>query len=239
LVVDGLSVVVSGAAAAGDRFLVKPTATAIAGLAVAVTDPSRIAAAAPIRSSANAANGGTARISAGEVLDAANPQLRDTVNIEFIDSGHYSINGAGSIAYTSGADIDINGWRVSISGPPAAGDKFAIADNTSGVGDNRNALELSALLGKGVLSGGTESVNGAVTRFVGGIGVATNRAQSSAEAQKIILDEAVSSLDNVNGVNLDEEAANMIRYQQAYQAAAQVIRVTQTIFDTLLAATRR
>ena len=238
-VADGLQIVVGGAAAAGDRFLVRPTASAVSGLAVALTDPSRIAAAAPIRTATASANVGSATISAGEVLDASNPQLRNTATITFINATQYSINGSGTFAYTPGGNIDAFGWRVSIAGTPTAGDVFTVANNTGGVGDNRNALALADMLGTAVLSGGSESINSAITRFVGGIGVATNQAQSSSDAQQVILDDARSEVDSLSGVNLDEEAANLLRYQQAYQAAAQVIRVTQTLFDTLMDATRR
>ena len=74
---------------------------------------------------------------------------------------------------------------------------------------------------------------------MGSIGVASGQANSSLSAQQIIYDDSVASMESLSGVNLDEEAANMMRYQQAYQAAAQMIRVTQTIFETLLEATRR
>ncbi|HXS29548.1 MAG TPA: flagellar basal body rod C-terminal domain-containing protein, partial [Steroidobacteraceae bacterium] len=99
--------------------------------------------------------------------------------------------------------------------------------------------EMAAVMSRGVLSGGTESLDGAATRFVGSIGVASGQANSSLSAQQIIYDDSVASMESLSGVNLDEEAANMMRYQQAYQAAAQMIRVTQTIFETLLEATRR
>ena len=89
------------------------------------------------------------------------------------------------------------------------------------------------------IDGGTESLNGAIGRFVGGVGVAAAGANASLEAQQIIYDDSKASIDALSGVNLDEEAANMLRYQQAYQAAAQVIRVTQDLFDSLLNATRR
>ena len=239
IVADGLSIVVSGTPATGDRFLVKPTGSAIDGMSVLISDPAKVAAAAPIRTSAAVANTGSATVSAGEVLDASNAQLRNTVTLEFTDATHYTVNGAGSYTYTPGANIDINGWRVQIGGTPAAGDTFTVANNVAGVGDNRNALEMTHALSRGVLSGGTESLDGAVARFVGGIGVSTAQANSSRDAQQIIYDDSVSSLENLSGVNLDEEAANMMRYQQAYQAAAQMIRVTQTIFDTLIEATRR
>jgi flagellar hook-associated protein 1 len=238
-VADGLSFVMGGAPAAGDAFKITPTSGAIRGMNVLISDPSRIAAAAPIRTGAALANTGTASISAGEVLDATQPALRSTVSIAFIDATHYSVNGAGSFAYTSGGNIDINGWRVAITGSPVAGDTFTVSDNAGGTGDNRNMLAMMQALAGGVLSGGTESIDGAVSRFVGSIGVATSQAQVGAEAQQVILQDAKASIDTVSGVNLDEEAANMLRYQQAYQAAAQVIRITQDMFDTLLAATRR
>jgi flagellar hook-associated protein 1 FlgK len=239
IIADGLSITVSGTPATGDRFLVKPTGSAIDGMSVLIGDPAKVAAAAPIRTSAAVDNTGAATISAGEVLDATNAQLRSTVTLEFTDATHYSVNGAGSFAYTPGGNIDINGWRVQINGTPATGDTFTVANNVAGVGDNRNALEMTRALSRGVLAGGTESLDGAVARFVGGIGVSTAQANSSRDAQQIIYDDSVSSLQNLSGVNLDEEAANMMRYQQAYQAAAQMIRVTQTIFDTLIEATRR
>jgi flagellar hook-associated protein 1 FlgK len=81
-------------------------------------------------------------------------------------------------------------------------------------------------------------LTGAVSRMVGAVGVATNQAQNGRDTQKLILEDTTSARDGVQGVNLDEEAANMMRFQQAYQATAQVIKATQTLFDTLLQATR-
>ena len=208
-------------------------------MSVLFTDPGRVAAAAPIRTGAALSNAGSGSISAGEVLDAGNPALRSSVSIAFIDATHYSVNGAGSFVYTAGDNIDVNGWRVSINGAPAAGDTFTVADNAGGVGDNRNMLAMMQALSGGILAGGTESIDGAVSRFVSGIGVATNQAQVGADAQQVILQDTKAAMDSVGGVNLDEEAANMLRYQQAYQAAAQVIRITQDMFDSLLRATQR
>jgi flagellar hook-associated protein 1 FlgK len=235
----GMSIVVGGTPTVGDRFKLLPTAGAVSGLAVVVTDPARIAAAAPIRTTATPANTGSGAITQGEVLDATNPQLRSTTTIRFLTATTYSVNGAGSFSYSSGTPINLNGWSATISGAPAVGDTFVVASNAGGVGDNRNSLALADVLGQGVLNGGADSLNDAVGRFVGGIGVATNQAQANRDAQKVILDDNQSELDSVTGVNLDEEAANLIRYQQAYQAAAQIIRVTQTLFDSLLAATSR
>jgi flagellar hook-associated protein 1 len=235
----GMSIVVGGSPTVGDRFKLQPTANAVSGLGVVITDPARIAAAAPIRTTATPANTGSGAITQGEVLDATNPQLRTTTAIRFLTATTYSVNGAGSFSYSSGTPINLNGWSATISGAPAVGDTFVVASNAGGVGDNRNSLALADVLGQGVLNGGADSLNDAVGRFVGGIGVATNQAQANRDAQKVILDDNQSELDSVTGVNLDEEAANLIRYQQAYQAAAQIIRVTQTLFDSLLAATSR
>ena len=238
-VADGLSLVVGGAAKVGDEFLVRPTRSAVADMDVLVTDPSKVAAAAPIRSAVNASNTGTGTISAGEVLDPANAQLRNPVTIQFLTASTYSVNGAGSFTYTAGSNIDVNGWRVQVSGAPAVGDRFTVTNNSSGTGDNRNALQLAAALQKPILDGGTTSLSDGVSKFVSGIGVTTRQAQVSRDAQAAVHEENKATLDSISGVNLDEEAANLIKYQQAYQAAAQVIRIADTLFQTLLGATGR
>lgn len=238
-VADGLSIVVSPGANTGDRFLIKPTADAVSGLQVLITDPSQIAAAAPIVSSASASNIGNATISRGEVIDATNPQLRAPVSITFTSATQYQISGdPTTYTYTPGSDINVNGWRVQISGTPAAGDGFAVADNTSGSGDNRNALKLATVLNQPVLNNGTASLNAGVGQFIGDIGVKTSQAQISRDAQKVVYEESVDAMQSVSGVNLDEEAANLVRYQQAYMAAAQMIKVADTIFQSVLSATR-
>ncbi|HEX7012493.1 MAG TPA: flagellar hook-associated protein FlgK [Steroidobacteraceae bacterium] len=238
-VADGLEIVVGGAANVGDEFLIRPTRAAVADMQVLISDPSRIAAAAPIRTEADADNTGSASISAGEVIDASHPDLRDTVTIEFLTPTTYSINGVGNFPYTDGGNIEVNGWRVQISGTPAAGDRFTISDNSSGTGDNRNALELANALTRPVLNNGTTSLSGAVGQFVSGIGVATRQAQANRDAQSVVHQENIAAQDSVSGVNLDEEAANLLKYQQAYQAAAQLIRIADTLFQTLLGATQR
>jgi len=173
------------------------------------------------------------------VLDASNAQLRSPVTIEFLTPTTYSVNGAGSFAYTNGGNIDVNGWRVQISGAPAVGDRFTVSDNSTGAGDNRNALELAKALQRPVLNGGTASLSARVGQFVAEVGVATRQAQVNRDAQSIVYEESAAALDAVSGVNLDEEAANLLKYQQAYQAAAQLIRVADTLFQSLLSATQR
>ena len=236
---DGLSIVVSGAAAAGDRFAVLPTREATASLNVRVQNPGSIAVAAPIRAAAALTNTGTASITPGEVLDAANPQLRSSVAIQFTPANTYSINGAGSFAYSAGVPINLNGWRVTISGQPAVGDRFDVIDNRTGTGDNRNAQALADALNKPLFEAGTVSLTDSIAQFVSAIGVSTNQAQINRDAQGVLNTEALTQKSNVSGVNLDEEAAALVRYQQAYQAASEVIRIANSLFDTLLNAVRR
>ena len=238
-VVDGLSIVVSGTAVSGDSYLIRPTQGAIKGLSVLTQDPNKIAAAAPISTAVSIANGGSGKISAGEVLDVTNANLLTPTTIQFVTATTYSVNGGPAQAYTPGANIDVNGWRVQISGAPAINDTFTVGQNTNPAGDNRNALLLADALSKPVLDGGTISLNSATGRLIGNIGVTTNQARTNRDAQQAIHNDNIAARDAVSGVNLDEEAANMIRYQQAYQAAAQMIATAGTLFDTVLAAVRR
>lgn len=235
---DGLEIVVNAGAAVGDRFEIRPTRDAPTGLGVAITDPGKIAAAAPVRTSAAATNTGTGTLSLSAVVDPTNADLRTTSTIEFTSATTYTIDGAGSYTYTPGEPIPINGAEFTISGAPAAGDTFTISDNTGGTGDNRNMLAMADSLSKPVIDG-TASLNSATSSLVGQIGSQTRQVQSSRDAQQIVQQEASDARDSVSGVNLDEEAANLIKYQQAYQAAAQMIQVANSLFDSILAAVSR
>jgi flagellar hook-associated protein 1 len=240
IVADGLSIDVSGTAEDGDRFLIRPTRDAVSGLSVLITDPGRIAAASPIRTAADIANAGSATISPGEVLDATDAQLRDEVTITFPTADTYSLDGGTTtVAYESGEPIELNGWSVTISGTPAAGDSFTVSSNAGGSGDNRNAQALIDSFKEPVFDDGTVSIDASSTKLVGAIGVMTNQAQANRDAQEVIQQDAMAAQDSVSGVNLDEEAANMLKYQQAYQAAAQIIRVASTLFDSLISAVGR
>jgi len=238
-VADGMELVVNGSASVGDQFKISPTRTAAQGFDVLLTDPSGIAAASPVTVGASSANTGNGTIALSGVTDPSNPNLRSGVSIQFTSATTYSVNGAGSFTYTAGSPISVNGLDVTISGTPASGDSFAIADNSSAAGDNTNALKLAAALDQRVLDGGTKSISAAVDGLIGKIGVATQQAQVNRDAQETVYNESIDERDSVSGVNLDEEAANLLRYQQAYQAAAQMIQVANTLFQSLLNATSR
>jgi len=223
----------------GDQFVVHPTRDVIDGFAVAITDPGRIAAAAPIRASAATSNSGTATITPGEVLNAGNAQLLTTTNLVFTSATTYSVNGGPDVAFTAGSNIDINGWRVQINGQPAAGDSFTVRSNAGAVGDNRNAFALTDALNAGALENGTVSVTAAVERLTGSLGTQTRAAQMGRDTEALVNQSDIAARDGVSGVNLDEEAANMLRFQQAYQAAAQIIAISGQLFDELINAVRR
>jgi flagellar hook-associated protein 1 FlgK len=239
LLADGLSLVISGAPAAGDEFVIQPLEHVGAGLSTLLDDPSAIAVAAPTRTAADVGNAGSATISAGAIIDVADPNLLAAATIEFIDASTYSINGAGSFAYTSGADIDVNGTRVQISGVPVAGDQFTIQSNAGGSGDNRNAFNILEQLATGLFDGGATSLQARVSQLVTEVGIQTASANNQRDAQTALLAEIESNIDSVRGVNLDEEAADLLRHEQLYQAAAQTMAVAGSLFETLIAALRR
>jgi flagellar hook-associated protein 1 FlgK len=104
--------------------------------------------------------------------------------------------------------------------------------------DNRNALQLAELRNKTSLSGGSASFGSSYSQIVSDVGALTQAAEYSSSAQEALLNQAKESREGLAGVNLDEEAANLIKFQQAYQASAQSISVARSLFDTLIGAVR-
>ncbi len=153
-----------------------------------------------------------------------------------LDSGGAAV---ASGAYDPGGPIAFGGLQVSISGAPNAGDLFTIEPNLNGVGDNRNALALAALQTQLKLGGGTATLEDTYSEFVVEIGTQTRQASINSEAQDGLLSQAIQAREAKSGVNLDEEAADLLRFQQAYSAAAQVIAAADTMFQTLLNVVRR
>ena len=97
-------------------------------------------------------------------------------------------------------------------------------------------LLLANLVNQKVLNGGSASLSDAVQSYIGTVGIQTSQAQNGATAQQSVLNSAQSAQQSVSGVNLDQEAANMLQYEQAYQAAAQIIQTSSTLFNSLLSA---
>jgi len=134
--------------------------------------------------------------------------------------------------YTSGQEFLIDGIEITISGEPRVGDRFAFDFNEDGISDNRNALALSEIQDKQVLING--SMQDHYSGLVEKIGSKSAAGQINLIASESVLQSTQSTLASIIGVNLDEEAARLVQYQQAYSASAQLITTSQTLFDTLL-----
>ncbi|GGW63516.1 flagellar hook-associated protein FlgK [Alishewanella tabrizica] len=139
------------------------------------------------------------------------------------------------------------GFDFNLSGVPRPGDTFTINFNTNGFNDNRNGLALSALQDASLVRRSAEpfglavsqySLNQSYATMVGNIGERTRQARTADEANTAILEQTTLWYESLSGVNLDEEAANLIRFQQSYAAAAKILQTSQTIFDTLLQSVR-
>ncbi|MFC5594343.1 flagellar hook-associated protein FlgK [Lysobacter niastensis] len=237
--VGGVSLVVGGTPASGDRFMLQPTAAAAANIRVSMTDPNGIAAAQPIQSTIDEANLGNAKPGATRVTDPIAFASFAGATIDFIDANQYTIDGAGPFGYTPGTPIAGNGWSLSLEGTPAAGDSFTLARTPPRSSDNANARLLAAIDDNPVLAGGTLALTTAMSQFSGSIGSEARHAKLTLDAQTAIDKQVAAEVDSLSGVNLDEEAANLMRFQQAYQAAAQVISTADTMFQTLLSSVRR
>lgn len=246
--VDGVTLTLSSGAAAGDSWLIQPTRLGAGNIGVALTDPDAIAAASPIRTGAALDNSGGATISAGSVSSVADLPLPATVTLTFnAAAGRFDVTGdvpplAGPYAYTPGSSISFKGISFTISGTPADGDAFTLERNTNGVGDNRNALALGALqtantLGRNAAVAGsrpTTSFQGAYAQLVSQVGNTTRQMEVTAKAQANLIAQTRQAQQSVSGVNLDEEAANLLRYQQAYQASGKMMQIASTLFQTVL-----
>ncbi len=230
----GISIVLSGVPANGDQFLVQPTATAAGSLQVVLSNPAQIAAAGAVKTAAAGANSGAAIISSGTVLDSSNPNLLTPVTIAFTSPTTYTVNGGPPNAYTSGGNIAANGWQVQISGAPASGDTFTVSSNAGGTGDNRNALLAANAQNVGVLQNGTTSITGGVSALITGLGSQAQQINTAQTAQAAVHAQALTSVQSTSGVNLDEEAASLLQWQQAYQAAAQALTIGNSLFTTLI-----
>ncbi|MES2563841.1 MAG: flagellar hook-associated protein FlgK [Pseudomonadota bacterium] len=239
--VDGVTIAITGGViAAGDSYFIEPTRKTAENFNLAFADPAKIAAAAPMRSAAALANAGNGVISAGVVNPPLNVNVQQPVSIVFTSANTFDVVGVGTgnpvgVAYTPGANITYNGWTVKITGAPANGDAFSVSPNINGVADNRNIALLADLQVASILSNGTATLNSAYAQLTSSVGNITHDSQIASTAQEAIALRSRQVQQSLSGVNLDEEAANLMRYQQAYQASGKVLQVASTMFDTILA----
>jgi len=249
-VVDGFRIdVAAPVPAARDRFLLQPVGRAVANIRRVLDDPKGIAAASPVTANLASTNTGTAAIASLRATSTAlNPNLTATVTFTD-DAGGYSwslvdttgalptTNGTGN--WSAGTPIELNGWALELSGVPRSGDVLGVQKTAFPAGDNGNANALLALrdvafVGRQVGLSGGQTVTDAYASALADIGVRVQSARLSSEQSASIAADAKTAQASKSGVNLDEEAARLIQYQQSYQAAARMLQVAQSLFDTLL-----
>ncbi len=224
----------------GDSFLIQPTRTGARDLTVLIADPVKVAAASPIITGNTVGNLGSGAISAGAVdagFLAVVAPLGGTGRVTLTyDSATNELSGfpGGPVIYSSGDPITFNGITVNISGAPSNGDTFTIENNTGGVSDGSNALLLGALQNKKTIGNGTASFNDAYAQLVSTVGNKTRQLQIANTAQTSLTAQIRFAQQSVSGVNQDEETANLLIFQQMYQANAKVIQTASTMFDAVL-----
>lgn len=239
-IADGMEFAISAGALTGDRYLLQPVSSTAGKFALQITDPTKVAVAALLSTSTVLSNTGNASVSDAEVSDPSAPGLLQPVQIVFSDPATFRIfdNGgadlSGPLAYTSGAAINFNGWTVHINGSPQATDVFTVKQTAAGSGDNTNGLSMATVSADGFFANGRLSVEGLGASMLTSVGSAAARSSQDLIVQNSLLGQAQLDFENISGVNLDEEAANLLRFQEAYMAASKVIGVANDLFQTLL-----
>jgi flagellar hook-associated protein 1 FlgK len=246
--------------AAGDNFVVKPTVAGASEFSVLLTDKAKIATGAPVSTKIDLSNTGSGAISPGKIGPAFNepPPVALPVTLAY-DAATQELSGIPApfavtidgvalpapwtpgqpIPYKEGATISFGGISVEISGVPGNNDKFIVEENGNPAGDNRNILLLGALQSANTLDAGsngvpTASYQAAFGQLVSLIGNKTHELDVTKSAEGKLLTAVVEAQQSESGVNLDEEATNLLRYQQAYQAAGKVMQVVSEMFDVLI-----
>ncbi|MBB3105005.1 flagellar hook-associated protein FlgK [Azomonas macrocytogenes] len=259
--IDGFSLqLVSGSAVAGDKFTIMPTRYAANTIDISMTDADQLAFAAPLVATATTGNYGTGSITQPTLAFTADPStsLQGGLPIKMVfaaasdgtqgytlyDSTGTSI-GNGSIVPGNSNTLTISvpatnlafSFETTIGGSPGTGDSFTFAFNADGTADNRNAQSLLDLQSKktiGMQAGGGMSFVTSYSSLIEQVGARASQAELDASATSAVLAQAQDSRDSYSGVNLDEEAANLIKFEQYYTAASQIIQVARSTFDTLI-----
>lgn len=244
---DGLSFELdAGAGASGDSYFIRPFANAARSMQLATGSPTQLAVASPVMVTPASTNSDGMSI---ESLYAYQPSanLTDPVSISFLSNGTFTVSGLGpdnpapdnvgppaSYNYTPGKALQFNGWSMTLRGTPAAGDNFVVTPSTPGANSQNsgNAKAMLALRDMATFDGVSLSEGYGV--LLSHMGTEVQSAKFSSEYTAQIASTTESARASVSGVNLDEEAARLLQFQQAYQASAKFLQIAQSAFDTLL-----
>lgn len=241
-VVDGLRITAGAVPpSGGERFLLRAVSHVPTSLALSMRDPAGIAAAGPVVATTVAGNTGSLAI-AGVDIVAAPTAAYAALTLRFTDDlGNYELLGSGGALvgagqWSAGQPIVHNGVSINVTGVPRNQDQVRIAPVTHAASNNGNALTFAGLVDQAIVDG--QGIVDAYTSLFSTIGVRTQGARIAADGSGAAATNAAAELTAETGVNLDEEAARLIQYQQAYQASAKVLQSAQTMIDTLLGLTR-
>jgi len=236
--IDGFTITTgANGPAAGEAFTLKPVAAAASNLRVLLNNPRGLAAANPVTAVANPANTGSASISALDIT-AAPASPYEAMTLAFTDdAGAYELRDAGnnlldSGTFSAGQPITYNGMALTLAGQPKSGDRIALAPTTHPAASNGNALRFDNLASQLLVDGQTAA--DAYANAMSDLGVRVQGAAASADTSATVASRANAELSAETGVNLDEEAARLIQYQQSYQAAAKMLQTAQTMFDAII-----
>ena len=185
--------------------------------------------------------GNTAALSASYEKGETDPlQLRSSpLQINFTSDATYQITDTQTStivaerSYVAGQPIQYQNLQVTLDGIPRSGDTFSIDNNSDGFGSNENLLRLIDIEGAKVL-GNNDTLHESYLGLLNQAGSTARQAQVTQEAMQVVYEQANEARDKVAGVNLDEEAANLIRFQQSYQASARLIQTANQLFDAIL-----
>ncbi len=260
---DGMTVHLdagNGSYSPGDRYLVQPTRNGAQTMDTEITNPKLLALASPLRVEPASTNSGNAEIAAIEITNAKDTSALRSGQIvlpleivfnapaEGSDVATFTVydmsnpdapvvfDGMEGLAYTPGEPIELQDYQVTLDNQPNPGDRFAIGRNTDGYSDNSNALAMSNFQSEALVNG--FSYQDTYGQMLAKVGTQASNAEIAYSSSKAVQQSSENALQSVAGVNLDEEAANLVKYQQAYSAAAQLISAYQSIFDSLIGAVR-
>ncbi|HEX5390603.1 MAG TPA: flagellar hook-associated protein FlgK [Burkholderiaceae bacterium] len=232
--IDGLRIDLGASPANGDRFLLQPYAGVARNLEVALSSPQDVAAASSVRVDVPATNAGSLLVE--NLAAVATPPVGWTgTTISFNTLGQYTTDGGGSWnTFQPGQPISVDGFQLVLRGVPTNGDTFNISPATAADAAQNfgNAKAILGLRDKASF-GGVNLGDGYIPVF----SALANKVQAgrvAAEFSTTAATNAATALANRTGVNLDEEAARLLQFQQAYQASAKFLQVAQGTFDTLI-----
>ena len=242
---DGITLrLTAGTPAVNDRFLLQPVGDAAQDMQTVLANTQGLAAAAPFTGSLGTNNTGSASIAS---LNAVDPAYDGTLSagITFTNgTGAYAwslSNGAtGTGQWTAGTPISLNGFELNLAGVPKTGDTLKVQPTVSVATNNGNALAFARLgtvglvAAPGSANAGSQTVTDAYASAIADIGVRVQGGKTAASISGAVASQAETARSGQAGVNLDEEAARLIQFQQSYQAAAKILQVAQQIFDTVL-----